>query len=98
MEAKATFARGRLILWEINPTNNLYQFSGRRDGPFEIWLMDYHEMIPEQLRYAERQQVQAFNEHMRYMYDHPERFTPGAGARKRSPAAGATNQGTGKAD
>ncbi len=41
-QAMSEFHKGRLILWEIDPTNNFPRFSGKYDGPFEIWLDEYN--------------------------------------------------------
>ena len=87
--AMSTFHRGQLILWEINPTNDFPRFSGRRDGPFEIWLYDYQAEIPAPWHYADRRKVEAFNRQMRNMYEHPERFTLGHDERKQAQSDGA---------
>jgi hypothetical protein len=50
--AMASFHRGHLAIWEIIPTNDFPRFSGRRDGPFEIWLDEYHTELPGPWRYA----------------------------------------------
>ena len=76
--AVSSFPRGRLILWEINPTNDVPRFSGRREGPFEVWLDEYHPEMPEPWQYSFRRHNEAHNRQMRYMYKHPERFMPGS--------------------
>jgi len=78
--AMSSFRSGRLAIWEINPTNDFPRFSGRRDGPFEIWLDEYHADMPAPWQYAERRKIGRYNSPMRYMYEHPERFTPGKNA------------------
>jgi hypothetical protein len=75
--AMSSFHKGHLAIWEINPTNDFPRFSGRRDGPFEIWLDECHPDMPGPWQYAQRRKVDAHNRQMRYMYEHPERFTPG---------------------
>ena len=80
--AMASFRRGRLTIWEQHPTNDFPRFSGRMDGPFEIWLGDYHAGLPGPWQYAQRRKLEAHNKQMRYMYEHPERFTPGVDERK----------------
>jgi hypothetical protein len=75
--AMRSFRRGHLALWEISPTNDFPRFSGRREGPYEIWLDEYHPNMPAPWQYTERRKIQAHNRQMRYMYEHPERFTPG---------------------
>jgi hypothetical protein len=90
--AMSSFRRGHLALWEINPTNDFPRFSGRREGPFEIWLDEYRTGLPAPLHYAERKKIEAHNRQMRHMYEHPERFTPGKDERKHAQANGAANR------
>jgi phage repressor protein C with HTH and peptisase S24 domain len=77
--AARSFRKGQFTIWELDPTNDTVRFSGRKDGPFEIWLSDYHAEMPSPWQHAERKKLEAHNKQMRYMYDHPERF-------KREPA------------
>ena len=74
MQAMSEFRRGRLVLWEIVPTNDFPRFSGRYDGPFEVWLDEYHPDMPSAWKYAQRRLDKAHNAQMRLMYQHPERF------------------------
>jgi len=37
-QAMSTFRHGQLVLWEIDTTNNSIRYSGRHDGPFQVWL------------------------------------------------------------
>ncbi len=74
MQAMSEFRRGRLVLWEIVPTNDFPRFSGRYDGPFEVWLDEYHPDMPSAWKYAQRRLDEAHNAQMRLMYQHPERF------------------------
>jgi hypothetical protein len=73
-QAMSAFRRGRLVLWEINPTNDFPRFSGRYDGPFEIWLVEYHPEMPSPWQYSQRRLNEAHNRQMRYMYEHPAKF------------------------
>ena len=73
-EAKTSFCKGNLVMWEIDQTNDFPRFSGRRDGPFDVWLVEYHAGMPSPWQYAQRRKIEAHNSHMRFMYDHPERF------------------------
>lgn len=90
--AMSTFRRGQLAIWEINPTNDFPRFSGRRDGPFEIWLDEYQVEMPAPWHYAERRKVEAYNRQMRYMYEHPERFTLGQDEREKAQRGTAANR------
>jgi len=90
--AMSSFRRGRLAIWEINSTNDFPRFSGRRDGPFEVWLDEYHPYMPAPWQYAERRKIEAHNRQMRYMYEHPERFTLGRDERQKAQLGGAANR------
>src|SRR5213080_2480949 len=57
--AMSSFRRGQLVLWEINPTNDFPRFSGRREGPFAVWLGEYHAGMPAPWQYAERRKIEA---------------------------------------
>jgi|GEM_PF-5140920 hypothetical protein len=74
MQAMSEFRKGRLVLFEIVPTNDFPRFSGRYDGPFEIWFDEYHPDMPSAWNYAQRRLNEAHNAQMRLMYQHPERF------------------------
>jgi hypothetical protein len=74
--AARSFRKGQFTIWELDPTNDAVRFSGRKDGPFEIWLSDYHAEMPSPWQHAERRKLNAYNKQMRYMYDHPQRFKP----------------------
>lgn len=73
-QAMSMFRSQHLVLWEINPTNDAIHFSGRHDGPFEIWLDEYHSHMPAPWQYSRRRIAEAHNTQMRYMYEHPQRF------------------------
>ena len=73
-QAMSTFRRGDLVLWEISKTNDTIRFSGRHDGPFEIWLDEYHPEMPSPWQYSRHRLNQAHNAQMRYMYEHPQKF------------------------
>lgn len=90
--AMRSFRRGQLTIWEINPTNDFPRFSGRRDGPYEVWLVDHLANMPAPWQYAERRKVEAHNRQMRYMYEHPDRFTPGQDERNLPQRRGAGNR------
>ena len=73
-DAVSTFQRGHLLLRMIEGENDNYRFSGRKEGPFEIWLVEYHSDMPAAWHYAQRRNAEEFNRQMRYMHDHPDRF------------------------
>jgi hypothetical protein len=90
--AMKTFHRGQLAIWEINPTNDFPRFSGRRDGPFEVWFDEYHAYMPAPWQYAQRRKLEAHNRQMHYMYEHPERFTPGQDETRQAQRGGPANR------
>jgi len=82
----STFRRGQLVIWEINPTNDFPRFSGRWDGPFEVWLDEYHAGMPAPWQYAQHRKVEAHNKQMRYMLEHPQRFSAQSPVSNRTPS------------
>ncbi len=75
-EAMTIFRMGHLTLYEINPTNenNNVHSSGRFDGPFEVWLDEYHPEMPGPWLYSQTRMNKAYNAQMHYMYEHPLKF------------------------
>jgi len=70
--ALTCFRAGKLVIFEFSAkvaeTNGMPVFSGRRDGPFDVWLYPDYADEPGQSRYAQRKMIEAFNTHMRDMY------------------------------
>lgn len=73
-EAVQEFRRGALVLWETNPTNDFPRFSGRMDGPFQIWLVEYHPEIPGPIQMAQQRKFEAHNLQMRRMMEDPKKY------------------------
>lgn len=73
-EAVRSFRAGMLNLWEINPTNDFPRFSGRRDGPFDVWWVEYHPEIPGPILLAQQRKFEAYNLQMRRMIADPGKF------------------------
>lgn len=71
--ARHDFQSGRLRLFVISGGRSEDKFSGTNDGPFEVWFPQYFpELSP--FRYAADTMVAAYNDRMRYMHAHPERY------------------------
>jgi len=73
------FRSGKLLVYEFGGTNQTFEFSGRRDGVFEIWLWPDYINQPMPFRRGQRKEMEVFNEKMRYMYNHPKFFLEGYG-------------------
>ena len=67
------FGAGKFRLFVISGERSDDKFSGTNDGPFQIWFPQYYtEIYP--MRYSIEQQVRFYDDKMRYMQQHPERF------------------------
>lgn len=74
--ARHDFQSGTLRLYVISGGRNDAKFSGTNDGPFEVWFPQYHPELYA-FRYAEETMVTTYNDRMRYMHAHPERYPVG---------------------
>ena len=74
MQALADFKKGNLRLLKIEGENDKLRFSGQREGPFEIWIVQYLPTLGKVHKYSQEQYVDSYNRKMRYMYDHPDKF------------------------
>ena len=71
--ARHDFQSGKLRLFLISGGRSEDKFSGTNEGPFEVWFPQYFPEI-RSFRYAEDTMVAAYNDRMRYMHEHPERY------------------------
>ena len=76
-DAMVGFFKGHLRIYEIDKSNREGGFSGRRDGPFEVWLDAYRSEDPEAWKFSRRIFWEEHNNIMRYMQEHPGRFRAG---------------------
>ncbi|MEI6392581.1 MAG: hypothetical protein WCT12_15930 [Verrucomicrobiota bacterium] len=67
------FQSGKVRLFVISGRRPDDEFSGTNDGPFQVWFPQYFSEIPT-FRYAAETMVAAYNNRMRYMHEHPERY------------------------
>jgi len=68
------FKSGKLRLFVISDECSRDKFSGTNDGPFEIWFPQYYPDAPYPMRYSVELMVRFYDDKMRYMQEHPERF------------------------
>ena len=73
-QALDDFRQGKLRLRALHGENEKLRFSGSNDGPFEIWIVPFHPSLGYPHRFATEQEVKFYNEKMRYMQTHPEKF------------------------
>ena len=81
LQALSDFENGKLRIFELARIDlaeggQLFAFTGRRDGPFEIWTRGYLQFLSPPDRYANEQFIKTYNSKMRYMHSNPERFLP----------------------
>jgi hypothetical protein len=62
-QAKQDFQKGRLRLFEFHGQNSEDKFSGRHQGPFEIWIAEYEPLLHEE-QFSQEQWVEAYNQSM----------------------------------
>jgi hypothetical protein len=75
MQADADFRNGVLRFYELTPDTKA-EDTHRKDGPFEVWTRTYYPNLGHAHEFAEQRFVEMYNEKMRYMHAHPERFDP----------------------
>jgi len=81
--ALACFRADKLMVYQMDvgaaETNGMPIFSGRRDGPFEVWLYPDYTELSMQARYGQRKVIEAFDAEMRSMYKHPKFYRQESG-------------------
>lgn len=71
--ASPDYRDGKLRLFVISGERDDDKFSGTNDGLFEIWFPQYYpKLYP--LRYSEEEMVEAYNNRMKSMNEHLEKF------------------------
>ena len=74
MQADAHFRHGSLRLYELAPEQRS-EFTGRHDGPYELWRWGFYPSLGRPNRFAAERFVEMYNRRMRYMHDHRDEFT-----------------------
>jgi hypothetical protein len=72
--AHSLFRKGGLSLFTIEGACDEDRFSGRREGPFEIWIKFYQPSLGSAHRHTAERWVESFNDQMRRMQKEPEKF------------------------
>jgi hypothetical protein len=72
--ASLDFRKGNMVLWAFEGTDINVHYSGRHDGPFEVWVDAYYPDNPWPMEYARRKVAAVHNEYLRHMYEHPDKF------------------------
>ncbi|MGA3285282.1 MAG: hypothetical protein ABSD57_12605 [Verrucomicrobiota bacterium] len=62
-QAKHDFQKGKLRLFEFHGKNEKDKFSGRHQGPFEIWTVEYDPSLYVE-RFSQEQWVESYNQCM----------------------------------
>jgi hypothetical protein len=91
LQARIWFQEGRYRLLELS-SEDKSRFTGRKDGPFEIWTWTHYTNSPSLTVTTDDQQfVASFNARMRQLWDARERGTDGA-ANRSQPIRSETNR------
>lgn len=73
--ADRDFKNGKLRLFELADEQKVDAFSGRSEGPFEIWNPQYFPKSGYPHWYVTKEMVAFYNRRMQYMHAHPEKFS-----------------------
>jgi|HubBroStandDraft_6_1064221.scaffolds.fasta_scaffold508408_1 hypothetical protein len=66
-EAMNLFNKGRLMLYVIDGECDGGKFTGKHEGPFEVWIHFYQPSLGAAHRYSTFQFVEGFNDEMRHL-------------------------------
>jgi hypothetical protein len=70
------FRDGHLRLYVFEAPNDKRRFTGRNEGPFEIWIPPIHPELGNAHLYSTEQFIEFYNRKMRLMHSHPDKFPP----------------------
>lgn len=79
VRASTDFEHGRMRIFELSKLEmskggSQQEFTGRHDGPFEIWTKAYFPVFSPPDRLNQEQFIKTYNVRMRTMHANPERF------------------------
>ena len=74
LQALDDYEVGILRKYTIQGQRESPAFTGAHDGPFEVWAQQYYPSLGPAHRLSTEEYVKAYNNKMRYMYDHPARW------------------------
>ncbi len=69
-EAKDDFSKGIVRLYQLDKERRESTFSGKKDGPYEVWNHSYYPSLGEPSRYSEEMFVHYYNAKMRHLVEH----------------------------
>lgn len=75
LQAMDDFEAGRYRLYQLIEDRDS-EFTGRYEGPFEIWYKPYYPILGWPDKYCAKMFIKIYNSKMRYMHEHPEKFKP----------------------
>ena len=73
-QAMEDYQQGHLRLFTLSGENEKPRFTGKLDGPFEIWTPQFYPTLGRAHRYSTEQFIEFYNRKMRYMHSHPDMF------------------------
>ena len=73
-QAMDDFGQGKLRLLSLAGKNDELRYSGRNEGPFEVWHPQFYPSLGYPHRFVKEKYVEFYNRKMRYMHQHPEKF------------------------
>lgn len=73
-QAMEDFRQGKLRLLAIDGENEGLKYSGKKEGPFEIWNPQFLPGLGYPHRFTKERYVEFYNRKMRYMHEHPKEF------------------------
>lgn len=74
-QAMKDFGQGQLRLLALAGENDELKYSGTKEGPFEIWNPQFYPSLGYPHRFVHEKYVEFYNRKMRYMHEHPEKFS-----------------------
>ncbi len=73
-QAMDDFREGHLVLYTLSSESEKPQYTGKHDGPFEIWTYPFSPDLGRAHRYSKEQFVDFYNRKMRYVHSHADKF------------------------
>ena len=74
LQALSDFRNGKLKLLKIEGRNESPKFSGQKEGPFEIWIVQYYPLLGNVHKFSQETYIEFYNRKMKYMQAHPNIF------------------------
>jgi hypothetical protein len=74
LQALDDYKAGILRIYTVQGQRESPAFTGRHEGPFEVWSPQFYPSLGPAHRLSTEEYAKAYNNKMRYMYDHPDRW------------------------